>query len=92
MTNEGKNVLRILDKFGFNPVRTKMLCYRTRGQRTNESVMYVAKVEIRYNEQDPFLQLFLSKTRLLASLFFWWSLGVVFFLVITRWPQPERRT
>jgi hypothetical protein len=40
-------------KFGFNPVRLKMLCYRTWGKRTNESVMYVVKVEIRYNEQDP---------------------------------------
>ena len=39
-------------KFGFNPVRTKMLCYTTR-KRTNENVMYVVKVEIRYNEQYP---------------------------------------
>ena len=83
MTNEGKNVLRILDKFGFNPVRTKMLSYRTRKKRTNESVMYVVKVEIRYNEQDPFLQLFLSKTRLLASLVFWWPLSAVCLVVIT---------
>ncbi len=83
MRNEGKNVLRILDKFGFNPVRTKMLSYRTREKRTNESVMYVVKVEIRYNEKDPFLQLFLFKTRLLASLVFWWPLSVVCLVVYT---------
>jgi hypothetical protein len=70
-------------KLDFNPVRTKILCYRTKIKRTNTTVMYVVMVEIRYNEQDPCLQRFLSKTRLLASLVFWWPLSAVCLVVFT---------